>query len=223
MEYAINNKLDWREDQSNQSDYYQRNLIRNQVVPLLKELNPALENTTLNTAEIIRSAEQQYKQSLNRLRERLFIHDQQHTRISKAGIRQMKPALLSDLLGSYGFSLDQCRSVLQQALDHTGKIFSSHSHTLNIDREEIIISPISQQENELEIYPELPGIIRVNGDKWCLKDYPAGSYRIDPAKDIGAFDLDKLEFPLMLRHWQPGDQFIPLGMKYKKKLSDFFN
>jgi len=35
-------------------------------------------------------------------------------------------------------------------------------------------------------------------------------------------DLDRLIFPLILRHWQEGEYFQPLGMKGLKKLSDFF-
>ena len=35
-------------------------------------------------------------------------------------------------------------------------------------------------------------------------------------------DYDKLEFPLILRKWEKGDFFFPLGMKGTKKLSDFF-
>jgi tRNA(Ile)-lysidine synthase len=34
--------------------------------------------------------------------------------------------------------------------------------------------------------------------------------------------MDKLDFPLILRHWQEGEYFQPLGMTGMKKLSDFF-
>jgi tRNA(Ile)-lysidine synthase len=39
---------------------------------------------------------------------------------------------------------------------------------------------------------------------------------------IEYFDYDTLSYPLHLRSVRPGDWFIPLGMKRKKKLQDFF-
>jgi tRNA(Ile)-lysidine synthase len=47
-----------------------------------------------------------------------------------------------------------------------------------------------------------------------------GEFLKDPW--VGLFDADLLQFPLQVRHWQPGDRFRPLGMKGTKKLSDFF-
>ena len=38
---------------------------------------------------------------------------------------------------------------------------------------------------------------------------------------VAAFDLDKLQFPLILRNWKKGDSFQPFGMKGRKKVSDF--
>nr|HRZ98966.1 tRNA lysidine(34) synthetase TilS [Paludibacter sp.] len=35
-------------------------------------------------------------------------------------------------------------------------------------------------------------------------------------------DVEKLDFPLTLRRWNEGDNFIPFGMEQRKKVSDFF-
>ena len=42
----------------------------------------------------------------------------------------------------------------------------------------------------------------------------------DPA--TACLDLDKVQFPLIIRRWMFGDYFYPLGMEQPKKLSDFF-
>ena len=51
-------------------------------------------------------------------------------------------------------------------------------------------------------------------------------YAHDPSRIPGRaviLDADRLSGPLMVRTWQPGDRFCPLGMKGRsKKLQDFF-
>ena len=37
------------------------------------------------------------------------------------------------------------------------------------------------------------------------------------------FDIEQLSFPLLIRNWQPGDRFTPLGMRGSKKLKKLFN
>ena len=39
---------------------------------------------------------------------------------------------------------------------------------------------------------------------------------------MACLDYDKIQFPLTIRRWHPGDYFYPLGMDQMKKLSDFF-
>src|SRR5690606_20144986 len=40
-------------------------------------------------------------------------------------------------------------------------------------------------------------------------------------QEDACFDLGKLQFPLRIRKWRPGDRFRPFGMKGFKKVSDF--
>jgi len=39
---------------------------------------------------------------------------------------------------------------------------------------------------------------------------------------VACIDFGKLQFPLVIRKWQQGDYFKPLGMNGFKKVSDFF-
>lgn len=49
---------------------------------------------------------------------------------------------------------------------------------------------------------------------------------LDPAfhtsPDTALLDAGKIRFPMVLRNFKPGDRFIPLGMKGRKKIKDFF-
>ena len=44
---------------------------------------------------------------------------------------------------------------------------------------------------------------------------------MDKSKHLAALDYEKPKFPFALRKWKKGDLFYPLGMRGKKKLSDF--
>jgi tRNA(Ile)-lysidine synthase len=52
--YCREHGLEWREDESNESDDYARNRIRNELLPALRSIHPAAEANILRTLEILR-------------------------------------------------------------------------------------------------------------------------------------------------------------------------
>lgn len=53
LEYLAQRQLTWLEDESNEHLIYTRNLLRNQVLPLLRQINPNLTATLGRTAQIL--------------------------------------------------------------------------------------------------------------------------------------------------------------------------
>ena len=57
-----------------------------------------------------------------------------------------------------------------------------------------------------------------------------GLVELEPNEDLNMegderkayLDEEKLQFPLILRNFRPGDRFVPLGMTGHKKIKDFF-
>ena len=226
LNYAQNQKILWREDSSNASDDYARNLIRHQVVPHMETLNPNFIHTAARNMRRIRAADENLSYFLNALVEadhsKLSIDKQAITRLPspRQAIRQ--------LLKPYGFDAEQTRQ-LSQNLEQIGlEIRSETGYTALIDRHKILVSfpseqPIAQpkiavQEDDLML--GLP-----DGSRLFLMPGQASAEGAVPTLNIDsvAVDAEKLQFPLHLRHWQPGDYFQPLGMEGKRqKLQDFF-
>ncbi len=54
FDYAEAKGLDWVEDTSNRDPRFFRNRLRNEIIPILKEINPNLEETLYRTREILK-------------------------------------------------------------------------------------------------------------------------------------------------------------------------
>lgn len=89
----------------------------------------------------------------------------------------------------------------------SGKRFLSASHTLWIDRGELVVRELDVQAASSQL--EYRRLERAPG--FVIPEGPA----------VAALDADTLLFPLRVRPWEEGDRFIPLGMKGYKKISDF--
>ena len=136
---------------------------------------------------------------------------------NKLMILNNKKILLREFLFPFGFF--QIESILNTCNEIPGKIFYSKSHKLLVDREKIIISKI---KNTKEIYLEISESLFEIDFPINLKFNISDDLDYIKSENKVSFDFDKIRFPIQIRQWRQGDYFYPIGMKGKKKLSDFF-
>lgn len=221
MQYAVAGKIAWREDASNTADDYNRNFLRNQVIPRLLEINPGFEQTFRDTHERLRGVAAITKVFVDDFR-MAGVETRDHMlMIDMAKLRQTPaPAvLLWELIKIHGFNFDQCRQVLN---DHQpGKQFFSASHQLLVDRKHFIVEKIQPTvfqtlalEKGQRTAGEAPSVL-------SMQEVSADDFQLLKETSVAQVDADQLQFPLVWRRWRAGDYFMPLGMRQEKKLSDF--
>jgi tRNA(Ile)-lysidine synthase len=217
------NKVEYVEDNSNSSVKYARNKLRHEVIPKLKELNPALESTFESNLAHFRDMETLLELRVDELKKELFMYAGDEARLPLGSIQNLKPRrlLLFKLLQGYGFNEGVVDDIISALHKHSGRVFESPGFILVLDRNELIITPKNA--------PQL-NALQINANTHTA-DY--GSYKLTLLHDDSpliikdnpfalSVDADLLQYPLTLRAWQQGDYFYPLGMKTRKKLSDYF-
>lgn len=222
-EYVVENQLAWREDSSNQSSHYHRNLIRNEVVPLLKTINPNLENTIEHTVERVLAVEKILIEEIERLRKSLIRQENGVVYVSFEPLQaEIEPIIkLYELLKNFHFNYTQVRELWASLSAESGRQFDSPSHRLVKDRTEFVITPKSMQNYIPATIDETQESFQNEIVSLKIQKVSAQGFKIPSSPKIAALDLATLKFPLKLRIWKQGDKFCPLGMKQKKKLSDF--
>jgi tRNA(Ile)-lysidine synthase len=135
-------------------------------------------------------------------------------------IQANEPALLYEVISGYGFNFDQCIRIFDNLAGRSGKVYYSDTYVLNSDRSYLIISIDKDEKNHFRISGNKKSL-KAKKFKLELEYIDKDKQMMNPNPDIAYLDYNKLKFPLEFRTWEKGDWFVPLGMKGKKKLSDF--
>lgn len=224
-DYAEENGLKWREDSSNQTDKYLRNSIRHHVVPTLKKLNTGFEKTIGRELSYFKDAAEIFKK---------FIEEKKNEIVTEKGgrvilnIRKLKESgyaetVLHELLRAYDFTPETTELVAKQLYTTAGKKFLSPTYRLIKDREHLILTRHPEKKRGASVQLQRSNAtVEWEGLRIETEILTGGLEVVrDKTGHTAYLDLDSLVFPLLLRRWKAGDSFQPLGMKGKKKLSDF--
>lgn len=224
LDYCQHYSILYRTDSSNQNTVYKRNLIRQQILPLLEQVNPAFRRNAIKTIGNLNETGLLFQQRMSEIKSYVYSDDEQGAMIHIERLLTLNPirTILFELIREFGFHTDQIDDIVESINGESGRKFFSENYRLIKDREYLLISPFMVKQDQVFYI-----------DEDCLKmSHPVHfsfekfdrtiDFRFSSNPKIVDLDFDKLDFPLLLRHWQEGEYFQPLGMTGLKKLSDFF-
>lgn len=210
MAYLARVGLDYVTDSSNLENNYNRNKIRNTLLPVFEELFPNVRKGITLTSCRLSESEGFYRQSIEGKRRVYQLSDGSIDLKTLAESEPNAGLLLYEWLSPKGFSRTQTDDMIASS-DSSGAVFRSSSETWINNRG--IIAPM----RDFTIPHDLESIFSF--DVQDAKFFNPTHDRNTAYFDAAILDGDRLTF----RYWEKGDRIKPYGMKGSKKVSDIFN
>ena len=246
--FAKENGIRWVEDYTNNETIYLRNKIRHQIIPLFDELKDNARQSLNFSINCLSSENELYRCLIDeKISDIEFVKDDYRYIESRHFIQDNNgKQLLFEWVRRFGFNYEQTESMFEaMRLGKSGVVFYPSSidnrqqttdnrlcpHFVSgliasVQKDRIEIFKNNNQEEDFQIFRFSDSRILKLSDSQILRfsDFVKDeNFRLMKDSSLGAqFDMDKINFPLKLRHWKKGDKFKPIGMKGSKLLSDFF-
>lgn len=219
---------DYVTDSSNLKNDVMRNKIRLDIIPLLKNINPAACENIHKTALRMVEAGKVFDDAMEKLCFRVSKAMLQVTYIYASELlSQPSPEyILYTLLSPCGFSPSQIDDISHADFTKSGLKWTSETHVLVTDRDKLLLKEKNDYVFSGMRIPETGTYVfsedGINESKICVKEQAIdSSFTISREKDCVCLDVSKVSFPLFIRKVEQGDRFVPFGMKGSKLVSDF--
>ena len=206
--YLATKQQDYVTDSTNLETDFVRNKIRLQVIPLLRQLNPAVSENIVRTAEHLTEAQKVLDAVVDTYKG--------SNQLDLCALQQVGSAeyIVFEWLKQYGFNGSQVQQVISA---ETGSICSSPTgYEVLKDRGRLLVEPTIMAFTPIRIPEEgtyvLPDDRRLNvrrSNPFVSKD-----------SHEATLDARQVRFPLTVRRVEEGDWMIPYGMTGRKLLSD---
>ena len=219
--YTKDNDLKYITDSTNLEAIYKRNSMRLDVLPLLKQMNPSVNKAIEDFSYRMREVDKIYSHYINENIDNILKNNSINIKSLNQTISPK--SVLYEILNSYGFTPSTIND-LYKILDtpESGKIFLSEEYIALKDRDFVYLKKkedIDHTAYEIGINETITNPIHLQLSEKNVSELND----LNTPKNICYLDKSKLTFPLVLRKWEKGDRFTPLGMKGAKKLSDYFS
>lgn len=205
IDYAHINQLEWREDTSNSSNKYRRNLLRNKLLPSLQNDIPELKKSVL---EMILQF-QAYQLELEVKIRPLIKHICTTNALDINTISELNEFEQIELLRQLHQPASLRAELLKLLKAQKGKKveFTNDNSCL--------FSSVVKEQNALSFIPRNSTAPAIQLETNLIGDLPQTF-----TKDVIYLNPEKVTGTLKLRKWQEGDRMQPVGMDGQKLISD---
>ena len=223
-DYAVSNNISWRLDKSNNSNKYSRNKIRNEVIPLLKEINPSLGKSLTESLKRIQKLSHDIKTRIDLFIQKFVDFKDDYINIKKDFIHDIEKyeILLFDFFQDYGFNYSQIENIIKSLKAKNQKKFISLNYELIIERKSIFIITKDFLVKTRYVSKEIENIV-LPFFNLSVKKYKKSLFTLNKSNNNAQLDFDKITYPICIRNYKKGEKFLPLGMRKNKKISDFLS
>lgn len=237
-EYLGSRSIPWRHDSSNHDRRFARNRIRHELMPeLISEWNPALEETLARMADVALGEEEYWLRITKRLAEKYLSVENGAVVMRRDEVAVLHPSELRRLLRyTVSHAKGNLRGINFRHVEQLAELVRSNAGdghrqipgihaTRSLDWVRISRAGLSGQSEAYHIPAPFPGMVMVPGGGTAVyigqfsdpvgypKEEVEKSYLVDP---------HRLNGPLALRSWKPGDRFRPSGYERPVKLKELF-
>lgn len=196
-----------------------RNKVRLQVLPLLRELNPAVSENIQRTAENLGEAQEVLDAVVGKYKDSNIL---ELSELEKYGSSEY---IVFEWLKNYGFNGNQVRQILDAECG--GIVSSAMGYDVLKDRSRLIVEKTENYPQGVRNVTSKPSkrIVVPEEGTYVLDENNTFRVRkcavyVSKVPHIATLDAAKVRFPLTVRRVEEGDWMVPYGMKGRKLLSD---
>jgi tRNA(Ile)-lysidine synthase len=225
IEYAAVKGLQYVEDSTNALNKYTRNSFRNQIIPLIQEQFPNIEDNIKTNIQRLNETALIYHEAIGIIKKSLIKKVGEEFQIPILKLKKTQPlnTVIWEICKEFNFTSHQIAEIIKLLDASNGASINSSTHQILNNRNWLIISKITEKHNTHFLIQENSTKIEFEEGQIIIEKIDnQNNFKISTEPNTITIDANNISYPLLLRKWKIGDYFYPLGMTKKQKLSRFF-
>lgn len=230
--YLHQSKIPFRLDESNLESDYERNFLRNEIIPKLKrKINPQLEQKISSTSKIISEISMFVYSEVESLRKTSVKKIKEDLRLNLRAVSKLDKSFLGIFLKSVveenfkiELSSENINDLLNLVKSQTGKsIHLKEKVSAFRERDMLVIGKKLIAKKNALVAVSIGQEVEFDSKIISIEEVSKKMTKFTSNKLVEFISGDGMKEKFEIRKWKAGDKFQPIGMEGTKKVSDFLS